>query len=216
MSQNHPSLPQIALPGQPLAPTPPYTSNSGTHTSPSSYITASIAGIPYINPDLSISISRSPRPTTTTTTTTTTSPSSPHPLLLPEVTSTVLARVTRLTPRQATVEIFAMMRASGTGAEGDMGVCEHTFQGIIRAQDVRATEKDRVKILESFRIGDVVRATVISLGDQSSYYLSTASNSLGVVVAHSDAGDPLHPINWRQMACARTGIVEGRKVAKPI
>jgi len=32
----------------------------------------------------------------------------------------------------------------------------------------------------------------------------------------SDAGDPLHPINWRQMACARTGVVEERKVAKPI
>ncbi|PWW79522.1 hypothetical protein C7212DRAFT_169058, partial [Tuber magnatum] len=116
-------------------------------------------------------------------------------------------------PRQATVEIFAL-QANRPGAE--MGVCEHTFQGVIRVQDVRATEKDRVRILECFRVGDVVRAVVISLGDQSNYYLSTASNSLGVVVAHSDAGDPLHPINWRQMACARTGIVEERKVAKPI
>ena len=51
------------------------------------------------------------------------------------------------------------MQASHAGAE--MGVCEHTFQGVIRGQDVRATEKDRVKILESFRVGDVVRAVVV-------------------------------------------------------
>lgn len=51
---------------------------------------------------------------------------------------------------------------AGAGAGGrEMGVCEHTFQGIIRGQDVRATEKDRVKILESFRVGDVVRAVVV-------------------------------------------------------
>ncbi|PUU81484.1 exosome component EXOSC1/CSL4-domain-containing protein [Tuber borchii] len=211
MSQPHP-LPPIALPGQPLAPSPPYTSSTGTHihtqNPTSTIITASIAGIPHLHPDMSISITR-PSPSSSSSST-----SHHRPLLLlPEVTSTVLARVTRLNLRQATVEIFAMQ----AGAE-EMGVCEHTFQGIIRGQDVRATEKDRVKILESFRVGDV-----ISLGDQSNYYLSTASNSLGVVVAHSggelrvtDAGDPLHPINWRQMACARTGVVEDRKVAKPI
>jgi len=51
------------------------------------------------------------------------------------------------------------VQANHAGAE--MGVCEHTFQGVIRGQDVRATEKDRVKILESFRIGDVVRAVVV-------------------------------------------------------
>ena len=58
-----------------------------------------------------------------------------------------------------------MQAGAGAGAGGagerEMGVCEHTFQGIIRGQDVRATEKDRVKILESFRVGDVVRAVVV-------------------------------------------------------
>ncbi|KAG0129123.1 hypothetical protein HOY82DRAFT_416762 [Tuber indicum] len=206
MSQNLP-LPPIALPGQPLAQSPPYAAGPGTYTTQNptrTIITASVAGIPRVHADKSVSVTR---------------PSPSHPLLLlPEVASTVLARVTRLNPRQATVEIFAIQGGGdGIGGGGDGGgVCEHTFQGIIRAQDVRATEKDRVKMLESFRVGDVVRAVVISLGDQSNYYLSTASNSLGVVVAHSDAGDPLHPINWRQMACARTGIVEERKVAKPI
>jgi len=60
-----------------------------------------------------------------------------------------------------------------------------TFPGVIRVQDVRATEKDKVRIAASFKPGDIVRATVISLGDQSNYYLSTGRNELGVVVARS-------------------------------
>jgi exosome complex component CSL4 len=38
---------------------------------------------------------------------------------------------------------------------------EH-FDGVIRVQDIRATEKDKVKIGESFRGGDVVRGVVVS------------------------------------------------------
>ena len=36
------------------------------------------------------------------------------------------------------------------------------FTGVIRVQDVRATEKDRVKIGDCFRGGDVVRSQVVS------------------------------------------------------
>ena len=107
-------------------------------------------------------------------------------------------------------------------------------------QDVRATEKDKVRIASSFKPGDIVRAAVISLGDQSNYYLSTGRNELGVVVARTgkssflgrvievrvlrltwwqwgiDSGDLLYPKSWKEMICSRTGIVEERKVAKPI
>lgn len=34
---------------------------------------------------------------------------------------------------------------------------------MIRAQDIRATEKDRVRVVESFRPGDLVRAVVVSI-----------------------------------------------------
>jgi exosome complex component CSL4 len=37
------------------------------------------------------------------------------------------------------------------------------FTGVIRSQDVRATEKDKVKIHECFRGGDVVKGIVVSL-----------------------------------------------------
>jgi exosome complex component CSL4 len=74
--------------------------------------------------------------------------------VLPEVGNVVLCRVTRIQPRQATVAILVVGNA----------VLEAEWQGVIRVQDVRATEKDRVKIYESFRPGDIVRAQVVSTG----------------------------------------------------
>lgn len=35
------------------------------------------------------------------------------------------------------------------------------FVGVIRTQDIRATEKDRIKISDCFRGGDVVRGLVV-------------------------------------------------------
>lgn len=72
--------------------------------------------------------------------------------VLPQVGNVVLCRVTRITPRQAVVAILVC---------GDT-VLEAEWQGVIRVQDVRATEKDRVRIYESFRPGDIVRASVVS------------------------------------------------------
>lgn len=73
--------------------------------------------------------------------------------VLPQVGNTVLCRVTRITPRQAVVAIL-VCGETVLGAE---------WQGVIRVQDVRATEKDRVKVYESFRPGDIVRASVVSV-----------------------------------------------------
>lgn len=39
--------------------------------------------------------------------------------------------------------------------------CAQEFQGIIRSQDVRQTEKDKVKVWACFRPGDVVKASVV-------------------------------------------------------
>jgi exosome complex component CSL4 len=72
--------------------------------------------------------------------------------ILPEVNSTVLCRVTRIQPRQASVAILVVGET----------VLDGEWQGLIRVQDVRATEKDKVKIFESFRPGDIVRAVVVS------------------------------------------------------
>lgn len=57
-----------------------------------------------------------------------------------------------------------------------------------RAND-RLTERDKIKMGECFRLGDIVKAKVLSLGDARSYYLSTAANELGVVYATSEDGE---------------------------
>ncbi|KAK4148079.1 uncharacterized protein C8A04DRAFT_23872 [Dichotomopilus funicola] len=125
--------------------------------------------------------------------------------VLPAVGDVVLCRVIRIAPRQAVVAILVC---------GD-SVLEAEWQGLIRVQDVRATEKDRVKIYESFRPGDVVRAEVISLGDQTNYYLSTTRNELGVVLAVSEAGNTMQPVSWKEFRDPETGAMELRKVAQP-
>lgn len=129
--------------------------------------------------------------------------------LPPEVGTTVLGKITRTTPRQATLSILAL---------GDTGnaVLKEPFPALIRQQDIRATELDKVKVNECFRVGDVVRAVVISLGDERAYYLSTSKNELGVVMAMSEGGNQMFPVSWREFQDSVTGTREQRKVAKTV
>ena len=92
-----------------------------------------------------------------------------------------------------------------------------SYRAMIRKEDVRATEKDRVELYKCFRPGDIVLARVISLGDAGGgYLLTTAENSLGVVIAKSEAGSIMVPVSWTEMQCPSSYTVEERKVAKVI
>lgn len=95
-------------------------------------------------------------------------------------------------------------------------VLSRPFRGILRREDVRATEKDRVEIYKSFRPGDVILARVLPITEAHTYQLSTAENELGVVIAHSDAGHPMVPISWTEMQCTKTFVKAPRKVAKVV
>ncbi|KAF1921493.1 hypothetical protein BDU57DRAFT_51389 [Ampelomyces quisqualis] len=216
------SLPSLALPGQLLGSTDKYLPGPGTHIY-EQQIYASIAG-----PVLS---SPTPRPSQQTlSTTSTTTKSKLAPLIsisrpsnttsdpgilgtgsgggapiLPEVDSVVLARITRLSARFATCEILVI----------DSTVCRSAFQGQIRREDVRATEKDQIRIDASFRVGDLVRGVVVSLGDQSNYYVATDRNEFGVVLARSEDGRLMFPVSWREFCDPVTGRREARKAAKP-
>jgi exosome complex component CSL4 len=226
----------IAVPGQLLGPTSEFLPGPGTHIH-NSKLYASILGpvtttIPPKRPGPQkrltkiIPVAPTPLPTIVverdvSAASPTDGGAKPKREVLPEVNSTVLCRVTRITPKQAAVAILVV---GETVLDGD-------WQGLIRVQDVRATEKDRVKIFESFRPGDIVRAVVvssscgdgrrvltffqISLGDQSNYYLSTASNNLGVIMATSEAGNAMYPVSWKEYKDPETGASENRKVAKP-
>lgn len=92
------------------------------------------------------------------------------------------------------------------------------FRGVVRKEDVRATEKDRVEMYKSFRPGDVILARVLSLGEANSgYLLTTAENELGVVIARSEtAGVKMVPVSWVEMQCPKTYNKEFRKIAKVI
>src|SRR5882757_928341 len=111
----------------------------------------------------------------------------PHP---PVPNSIVLGSITRLSPQQAVVSI--------TIVDGVPLPPGEDFTGVIRVQDIRATEKDKVKVGDCFRGGDVIKGQVvgtrfaclnrclayseqISLGDARSYYITTARNDLGVI-----------------------------------
>ena len=121
-----------------------------------------------------------------------------------EVGSVVLARVVRLTTSAANVDILVV---GGAPARAPL-------PGVVRRENVREGEVDKVVMLESFRPGDIIRATVVSLGDARAYFLSTAPPDCGVVQARSEAGAPMSPVNWQEMLCPVTQARERRKVAK--
>ncbi|KAJ8454475.1 hypothetical protein ONZ45_g19292 [Pleurotus djamor] len=71
----------------------------------------------------------------------------------PAPNSIVLGSVTRLSPLQALISISVV--------DGVPLPAGEEFTGVIRTQDVRATEKDRVKVSDCFRGGDVVKGLVV-------------------------------------------------------
>ncbi|KAK5698629.1 exosome 3'-_5 exonuclease subunit ski4 (Csl4) [Elasticomyces elasticus] len=185
----------IALPGQNLGSTSTNNVGPGTHIH-DSYIFASIAG-PLTTTK---SIAKGSTPTLSIS----------HPLLLPEVGTTVLGRITRTNARQANFSVLAL------GLAGDVVLAE-PLPAVIRQQDIRLTEVDKVTVAGSFRVGDVVRAVVISLGDERAYYASTAKDELGVVMAVSEGGNKMVPVSWREFEeVGGSGRREARKVAKVV
>lgn len=161
--------------------------------------------------------------------------------LLPQECDIVICRVTRISLQRANVEIIGFQNdplpidgGIGTNGTTQIGInggsggltfsmsqnssdLGETYKGIIRSQDVRSTDRDRVKMIECFKPGDIVKAKVLSLGDGVNYYLTTANNDLGVIFAKSNngAGSMMYATDWQHMVSPLTGVVEKRKCAKP-
>ena len=202
----------IAVPGQVLGSASANLAGSGTHVYENN-ILASIVGTSLTTPAASrsgkptISILRHGSDASTLSTATN---------ALPSVTSIVLCRATRVQQRQLSASILLTNPSPSaivqyTSATND----ELQFQAVLRREDVRAYEKDKVAMNELFRTGDIIRATVISLGDERNYYISTAGNELGVLIAKSEVGNAMVPTSWKEMKDVVTGKGESRKVAKP-
>mmetsp|Transcript_10423 Transcript_10423/g.20484 ORF Transcript_10423/g.20484 Transcript_10423/m.20484 type:complete len:202 (-) Transcript_10423:140-745(-) len=122
--------------------------------------------------------------------------------VVPSTGSLVIAKVQSINARAAKVSILSV---------NDERV-KQAFPAMIRSQDVREHNKDDVQIASSFRPGDLVRASVVSLGDTRSYFLSTAEDGLGVVHATYD-GVPMVAISAEAMQCPNTLVTQARKVA---
>ncbi|GJJ70590.1 exosome complex component CSL4 [Entomortierella parvispora] len=187
------SVADAVVPGQRLGHIQEYTAGPGTY-SHQDFLYASVVGLKHVS-----RTSASELPVMTVHRENSQS-------AMPGMEAIVICKVVRVNPRFAAVNIMVVNGIP----------CSDDFQGVIRVQDVRATEKDKVKIYNSFRPGDIVRAQVISLGDARSYFLSTAANELGVIFGTSVAGGSLVPISWQEMQCTKTKAIELRKCAKPM
>ncbi len=122
---------------------------------------------------------------------------------------TVVGRVTRITPRLAHVDILSV------GVDAPL---RDTCAGLLRREDVRPAEHRTAEMLEMHRCvrpGDVILATVLSLGDSRAYFLSTSANEHGVVIAKSLEGAMMKPVSYCEMECPVSLVREKRKVAKP-
>ena len=205
-------MPDIAVPGQILASTSSHLAGPGTHIYEND-ILASIVGSSVITPPPN----RSSKPTISIPR------HSPHQSVLstatnslPTVNSIVLCRVLRVQQRQLIASILLTDPSPSTLVQYPFTTNDELqFQAVLRREDVRAYEKDKIVLNEMYRAGDIIRATVISLGDERSYYISTAGNELGVVIAKSEAGNAMVPASWKEMKDVVTGKGESRKVAKP-
>lgn len=201
----------LVVPGQILASTSSHLPGPGTHVFEDN-ILASIIGISIITP----AANRSGKPIISIPRQATTPIVSRPSTSLPKVGSIVLCRVTRVQQRQLAASILVVDPSPNDVISYSQTTNDELqFQSVLRKEDVRTHEKDKIVMNEMYRVGDIVRAVVISLGDERNYYISTAGNEFGVVVATSEAGNAMVPASWKEMKDVVTGKGESRKVAKP-
>lgn len=147
-----------AIPGKILGPTSKYIPGPGTHVHDGSVVSSLLGHVSITQPTKAPGPAKRLNKITSTVRTdgelptiSVTRQAGRRREVLPDVGHIVLARVLRLMPKQAIVTIKQVGET----------VLSTEWQGVIRVQDVRATEKDKVKIYESFKPGDIVKAQVV-------------------------------------------------------
>jgi exosome complex RNA-binding protein Csl4 len=111
-----------------------------------------------------------------------------------DVDNVVLCYVTKIQVNQVLVDIVAIKK-DAYEHECELNV---KSKGIIRREDIRQNEIDKIVMGDCFQPGDIVRAKVLSLGDARQYYLSTAASQFGVLWAvHAESGNIMTPVNWK-------------------
>jgi len=178
---------EICIPGDRLGDSDQFKGGYGTYVR-QGYVCASLTGVVQHGDNglVSVQPKRKAQPT-------------------PKINSNVACKITKLTSQFARCQIISI---------GDEKLSD-PLRGMIRKEDVRSSDRDKVEMHKCFRPGDLVTAKVLSLGDTSCYILSTAQPELGVVVAKSEEGKVnMLPLSHRQMQCPVTSRKESRKVAR--
>lgn len=130
-------------------------------------------------------------------------------IAIPKLNDIVIGICKFMTRKTAHIEIVMVERKVGHDIL-EIPIFEE-YKGILRHVDVQEIERDSVVMPDKIRVGDVVRAFVISYGDNA-VYLSTAHKYLGVV--HAMKNDEIMTIvNQEQVQCPNTGEIESRKMA---
>jgi len=182
---------EVVVPGNRIGDATEHTAGKGTYVL-GQYIYASVVGVKRVR-----SLDESKKSTVEVV-------HDKPPSLVPQTGDVVTCKITKISSRLATADILIV----GTS------LLQEALSGTIRPRDCRAFDVDSVEVYKCFRPGDIVRAHVLSLGDSRSYYLTTAKNELGVILAQSAAGHTMIPISWDKMQCPKTKAIEFRKVAK--
>lgn len=133
--------------------------------------------------------------------------------VLPVVGDIVTARVETVNQRFAKCSIICINDT----------LLNRPLRGILRKEDIRATDIDRVEMYMNFRPNDVILAKVIPQVELHQYSLTTAENELGTVIATNRSMSlnhfipmPMVPVSWKLFQCPITLNLENRKVAKII
>lgn len=188
---------QFVIPGDTLGSCTEYDSGAGT-CERNGLILATLVGTKTVLP-----VSISGKPATLAVVPATGSASAPTI----DIGSTVLCKVVRITQLVCYVEMLVC----------DGRVLPQPVSAVIRKENIRETEVDKVRMEDCFQPLDLVQAMVASLGDARSYYLSTALPELGVISAKSRDGVKLRPLDYTSMQeDMEDGLIEKRKVAKPV
>ncbi|XP_063389521.1 exosome complex component CSL4 [Cydia fagiglandana] len=131
------------------------------------------------------------------------------PSILPKAGDIVTAKVTVVNSRMVQCIILCV----------GPSVLVRPYRGILKKEDIKSTDKDRIDPYKCFRPGDVILARVLPMTEIHWYHISTAENELGVVIATAEGspqGVGMVPISWSEMQCPKTLVKEPRKVARVI
>ncbi|PAV78655.1 hypothetical protein WR25_15462 [Diploscapter pachys] len=128
-----------------------------------------------------------------------------HQHVSPHIGAIVTAKVINIGPRYAKCQLLSV---EDTILGGD-------YTALLRKEDIRSTERDKIEISECVLPGDILLARVISFGDTvTSFLISTAEEQLGVVMATGETGEKMMTKDWNTVQGVETGRVETRKIAK--